>query len=274
MIRNRCLSDPDWLEQALLDLKLLGCAVVEDVFDPGLTARVREAMYRAQSAILNEIGAARLERAGELGVLRLMLRYDPVFFELLALPPMLQVIDATLGPTAILHLQNGFILPSLPPGKTPVLFQNSFHMDFPRHLNGYLASINVFFALDAFDISTGATRFVPGSHQQAVAPSRAAMLARAVPAACPAGSMILFDSTLWHAAGQNVSGRDRLAINQQFTRPWLKQQMDYCRALPPATIAALPERTQQLLGWWTRLPASLDDYYKPPGERLYRSGQG
>ena len=39
--------------------------------------------------------------------------------------------------------------------------------------------------------------------------------------------MLVFDSTLWHAAGQNVSGRDRLAINQQFTRSYVKQQVDY-----------------------------------------------
>ena len=33
-------------------------------------------------------------------------------------------------------------------------------------------------------------------------------------------------------------------------------------------------RTQQLLGWYTRTPTSLDEYYRPPEERLYRSGQG
>ena len=44
-------------------------------------------------------------------------------------------------------------------------------------------------------------------------------------------SMIVFDSTLWHAAGANRSGKDRLAINQQFTRSYVKQQVDYVRAL-------------------------------------------
>lgn len=274
MICNRHLSDSDWLEHVLTDLRLLGCAVVEGVLEPALIARTREAMYRTQTAIRAEIGDIRLAQAGELGVLRLMMRHDPVFFDYLALPPMLAVIDATLGPTAIMHLQNGFILPSLLPDETPVVAQNSFHMDFPRHLDGYLASINAFFALDEFNEIAGATRIVPGSHQRPEPPSRTAMLARAVPVNCPTGSMILFDSTLWHAAGQNGSGKDRLAINHQFTRAFLKQQMDYCRALPEAAIRALPDRSQQLLGWWTRLPASLDDYYKPPGERLYRSGQG
>jgi hypothetical protein len=29
-----------------------------------------------------------------------------------------------------------------------------------------------------------------------------------------------------------------------------------------------------LLGWYTRVVTSLDEFYRPPEERLYRSGQG
>jgi len=86
--------------------------------------------------------------------------------------------------------------------------------------------------------------------------------------------MIVFDSTLWHAGGRNTSGKDRLAVNQQFTRSYVKQQIDYVRALGEAAILALPARSQQLLGWYTRVVTSLDEYYRPPAERLYRSGQG
>ena len=86
--------------------------------------------------------------------------------------------------------------------------------------------------------------------------------------------MIVFDSTLWHAAGENVSGRDRLAINQQFTRSYVKQQVDYVRALGDGVVLSQNDRTQQLLGWYTRVVSSLDEFYQPPEDRLYRSGQG
>jgi len=86
--------------------------------------------------------------------------------------------------------------------------------------------------------------------------------------------MIVFDSTLWHAAGSNTSGRDRLAINHQFTRSWIKQQIDYVRALGNEAVEASPPRTQQLLGWYTRVVTSLDEYYQPPERRLYRKAQG
>lgn len=269
-----CKRDADWLEQALSALRYNGCCVVEGVLDAGLLDEVRSAMYRSQKAIEAEVGHERLERAGELGVLRLMLRFDPVFFRLLALPELLAVVDATVSPTAILHLQNGFILPSFVEGSTPRVFQNSYHRDFPRSLNGYLASINAFFAIDRFTRANGATFVVPGTHGWDETPPGAYLERCGFPVECEEGSMLVFDSTLWHAAGANTSGRERLAINHQFTRSWIKQQIDYVRALGDDAILSQPPRTQQLLGGYTRVVTSLDEYYQPAERRLYRSGQG
>jgi ectoine hydroxylase-related dioxygenase (phytanoyl-CoA dioxygenase family) len=115
---------------------------------------------------------------------------------------------------------------------------------------------------------------LPGSHQRANSPSPDLIAAEAVPVECEAGAMLVFDSTLWHAAGSNVSGRDRLAVNQQFTRSWIKQQIDYVRALGLDAVLTQRPRTQQLLGAYTRVVTSLDEYYRPEDQRLYRRGQG
>jgi len=263
----------DWLETALGELKRQGYAVVRGVIDEGMLAWIRDAMYRVQRDIVREVGQDRLDRAGELGVLRLMCRFDERFLALLELPQLLAVVDATVSPTAILHLQNGFILP--PSAEEPRrIFQTSYHQDFPRVLNGYVASINTLFAIDAFSVSNGATWVVPGTHHRADRPSEEEVAANAIPVECDGGSMIVFDSTLWHAAGANTSGRDRLAINHQFTRSFIKQQMDYVRALGADLIQRQPPRTQQLLGWYTRVVTSLDEYYQPEETRLYRRGQG
>jgi ectoine hydroxylase-related dioxygenase (phytanoyl-CoA dioxygenase family) len=250
-----------------------GCAVVTGVLDPAFLEETRAALYRARQGVLEEVGAARLAAAGEAGVVRLPLKFDPHFFRLLELPALLAVVDATLGETAILHLQNGFILPSFAPGAVPALFQTSFHRDFPRHL-GTRVSVNALFAIDAFSAENGATLVVPGSHLKEAAPTIEFMRRSALPVECPAGSMVVFDSTLWHAAGPNTSGRERLAVNHQFTVSYLKQQIDYVRALGDAAVLAQRPRTQQLLGWYTRVVTSLDEYYRPEAERLYRRGQG
>ena len=221
-----------------------------------------------------DIGRDRLEAAGELGVLRGMMWYDRWFLRFLEIPDVLAIVDGTVSNTSIMHLQNGFILPSFPPSEAPQVFQNSFHMDFRRVLNGYMASINVFIPLVDFYEENGGTLVVPKTHQSETVPSDEHLNTNAIPVECPAGSMIVFDSTLYHAAGQNRSGADRLSINHQFTPSFFKQQVDYVRLLGDDAIEALLPRTQQLLGWYTRVVTSLDEYYRPPHERLYRGGQG
>jgi ectoine hydroxylase-related dioxygenase (phytanoyl-CoA dioxygenase family) len=269
-----CRNDPDWLSKTVETMHALGYAAVGGVLDATTLRRIRDAMYGAQKAIMAEVGEERLKRAGELGVLRLVAKYDQVFLDLLALPELLAVVDATISNTAILHLQNGFILPSFKRGEAPKVFQNRYHMDFPRVLNGYMMSINVMLAIDEFRADNGATLIIPGSHQRTQPLDLEKVEQLVIPATCPQGSMLVFDSTLYHAAGPNTSGADRLAINHQFTRSYVKQQVDYVRALGDEVVLAQPPRTQQLLGWYTRVVTSLDDYYQPTDKRLYRSGQG
>ena len=264
------MRDTNWTNDVLEQVRTAGYAVVESVLDDSFLQTTRDRMYRVQEEIWRDVGEARLNRAGELGVLRLMLKYDPHFFKFLEIPEVLSVIDASVSSTAIMHLQNGFILPSLPADESPAIFQNTFHQDFPRVLNGYLVSINVMFAIDEFSTTTGATLVVPGTQQTTAPPP----IENAIPVECPAGSMVIFDSTLWHAAGANTSGHDRLAINHQFTRSYIKQQIDYVRALGDAVVLDQPPRTQQLLGRYTRVVTSLDEYYVSENERLYRKGQG
>ena len=263
-----------WIRTVCDSLRCVGWAVVEAVLSPSFLDETREAMLRLQPDIVRDVGEARLWRAGEVGVLRLMLAYDPHFFRFLEIPELIAVVDATVSPTAVLHLQNGFVLPSSSPADVPDVFQTRFHMDFPRVLHGYLASVNTLFAIDAFSADNGATLVVPGSHQQSVPPTPEYLRDAAVAVECPAGAMVVFDSTLWHAAGPNTSGKPRLAVNHQFTRSFIKQQIDYVRALGETAILAQKPRTQQLLGWHTRVPTSLEEYYRPEAERLYRKGQG
>ncbi len=263
----------DWLPSVAEAVREEGYCVVENVLGAALIEELRAVMYRVQERIAAEVGAERLRRAGELGVLRLMMKFEPACLKLLEVPEMLAVVDHHLGATAILHLQNGFILPSSA-ARDGGVFQSTFHRDFPRVLNGYLMSINAFFALDDFRAANGATWVAPRTHQRDARPADGELERAAACVECGPGAMIVFDSTLWHCGGRNTSGKDRLAVNHQFTRSYVKQQIDYVRALGDAAILQLPARSQQLLGYYTRVVTSLDEYYRPAAERLYRSGQG
>src|SRR3989442_12825835 len=90
----------------------VGYAVVEGVLEPGFLQATRAAMYRVQKLIEQELSAERLRKAGELGILRLMMKYDEHFLAFLEIPEVLAVLDRTVSETCVLHTQNGFILPS------------------------------------------------------------------------------------------------------------------------------------------------------------------
>jgi ectoine hydroxylase-related dioxygenase (phytanoyl-CoA dioxygenase family) len=273
MVRIDWRGDPNWVEAATSALESDGCCVVVGVLDGEQLADLRERMYAVRSAIDLDVPEELRARSGEVGVLRVPAAYDEYFLRLLELEPVLAIVDAALSPTAVLHVQNGFILPPAPPSSNGNV-QGLFHQDFPRFLNGYRASVNTLLAVDEFTAENGGTIVVPGTHQLAERPSDTDLANAARPVECPAGSAIVFDSTLWHAAGRNTSSRDRLGVNLQFTRSFMKQQIDYVRALGDEVVERQPPRTQQLLGWYTRVPTSIDEYYLPADRRLYRSGQG
>ncbi|HEX2833283.1 MAG TPA: phytanoyl-CoA dioxygenase family protein [Thermoanaerobaculia bacterium] len=270
MIQRVSWQNRDSLDIVLAALRDDGCAIVHDVLDDATLVAAREGIYRGKDLVESLIGRERLQQAGEIGVVRAPMLASPVFYDLLALPPVLAIVDATVSTTAVLHVQNAFALPPAAPQHQDT-FQRTFHRDFPRVLNGYVCSVNMLLAIDDFTFDNGATLVIPGSHQRADAPPTASFES-AAPAECPRGGMIVFDSTLWHAAGINQSAVDRCAVNQQFTRSYFKQQIDYVRCLGDEVVAAQSPRVQQLLGWYTRVPTSLTEYYLP--ERLYRQGQG
>ncbi len=128
--------------------------------------------------------------------------------------------------------------------------------------------------LDDFTTDNGATLFLPGSHGAPHKPDDAVFEAQAHQALGSAGSIYLFDSRIWHAAGVNRTALPRRCLTLTFTRSYFKPQFDYCRALGEAFCISQPPAVQQLLGWYARTPTTLHEWYQPEDQRFYRKNQG
>jgi len=128
--------------------------------------------------------------------------------------------------------------------------------------------------LDDFTEENGATYLLGGSHRMSEKPADDLFFRDAIRAVAPAGSVVVFTSNLWHAAGVNRTRRPRRALTLVFTRPFIKQQFDYPRALGEERAASFSPVLRQLLGYNARVPASLDEWYQPPEKRLYKRDQG
>ena len=128
--------------------------------------------------------------------------------------------------------------------------------------------------LDDFTEENGATYLLTGSHRLRDKPSDDVFFKDAARATGAAGSIVMFDSNLWHAAGVNRSDRPRRALTLCFARPFIKQQLDYPRAIGYDRAESLSPALRQLLGYNARVPMSLDEWYQPPEQRMYRRDQG
>jgi ectoine hydroxylase-related dioxygenase (phytanoyl-CoA dioxygenase family) len=197
-----------------------------------------------------------LESLKEKDLLRCPLAYDRSFYDELCLNEVaLNFVRAFLGENFQLHLQNSIV-------NRPVRthHQSSWHRDFPYQpfLTSTPMSINCFYCLTDFNEETGGTYVVPGSHKIPDSEIDEDFLEKnKITATLNAGGLMIFDSLLWHRAGNNISTSARYGINNVFTTPIIKQQIslpeflkaDYC----------LDVTDEKLLGYRWNVPKSVMD---------------
>ena len=128
---------------------------------------------------------------------------------------------------------------------------------------------NLYYCLDEFNSQTGATFLLPFSHQYDKAPSVQFMEKHAIQVSAPAGSVILFNSMLFHKAGYNKSGNIiRRGINHVYVKPIISQQINMPDFLKGKY--ADDDFLAMLFGYKTTLSQSVNDYRK---QRLDKKGK-
>lgn len=148
------------------------------------------------------------------------------------------------------------------------------HRDVRTFTRDVRLMMQILVMMDDFTPENGATRLMPRSHLSPDRPDPEAFARSAQSAVGRAGQIVVWDSRVWHAAGANVQDARRRALTLTFTRPFFKPQFDYCRHLGFEYCAARSGPVQQVLGYHARVPASLDEWYRPREQRFYRADQG
>ncbi|MCK6478704.1 MAG: phytanoyl-CoA dioxygenase family protein [Planctomycetes bacterium] len=265
-----------WLAEAARRLDEEGFAVIGGVLPPGMRAEADAALLRARERVRAEAGAEALEAARRRGdsMIRFLEREEPVFLETLALPPVLALVEAFLGPAAILRFQMGNVMAPAGAGDFVPSQPQGWHRNFARRGAGPRLTLEMALNLEEMTPDTGGLLVAPGSHRWEGEPARERLEAAARPVPGPAGSLQVLAGTLWHRESRNLDRRERRTLVQQYGQPWMKPYVDHLRMLGAERAAALPERTRRLLGWEARVPATPREFYRPPGERLFHAEGG
>ena len=152
-------------------------------------------------------------------------------------------------------------------------FSAIVHRDIKCYSGELPIMINLLVMLDDFTIENGATSLLPYSHKIEEKPDDSFYQYNSVRAVGKAGDILFFNSNVWHSSELNTTQERRRGIPITFSKSFVKQLMDYPRCLGYTEKHRYSDEMAQLLGYDSRVPANLYEWYQPFENRLYKKGQ-
>ena len=220
-----------------------GFAVIENAVDPALVCGLIAAVERIERE--HDLKTAKTSFEG-FKTLRVnnLLTYDEIFWQVPLHDNVLPVVERVLDRECLL---SSFCSLVLGPGQeAQPIHEDTQLIPLPRpHIP---ITVNAIWALTDFTADNGATRIVPGIHKRDHAPEYGKAYDTEI-ATMTAGSVMLFDSALWHGAGANDSNARRFAFSCAYCWGWMRQQENLQLGIPREIAQRFPRRLQELCGY-------------------------
>lgn len=214
----------DVLTQAEKDqLDRDGYLPLEDILTPEEVSSLNKRLAELTAAEGNQAG---LEVHQENGTDRLadLVNKDPKFEVCFSHPRVLAAMNHVLGEFKLSSLNSRAALPGQG--------HQSLHADSDHPVAPSAYEVcNSIWLLDDFTPENGATRVVPGSHRRATLPTDempnpAAPHPHQIQLTAKAGTVVIFNSHLWHGGTQNQTTAPRRALHSYFAQRHLPQQLN------------------------------------------------
>jgi len=127
----------------------------------------------------------------------------------------------------------------------------ALHVDFKRDTDGW-TMVGFIFMVDEFRSDNGATRFVPGSHGWSTAPSDlmgdpTADYDGQVQACGPAGSMVVYNGSVWHGHAANSTDEPRRSIQGAYIRREAQSGINLPARMRSETLARISPLAKYVL---------------------------
>ena len=189
----------------------------------------------------------RLCAEGDTGRPNMLLIKDPIFEEVVMNPKIIAMVEILCGKGAMLSQLAASILTRATPGGLGGLHadQNWTPAPFPRH--NQIATFC--WACDEFTREGGATKVIPKSHllRRHPTPEETAAAPGVVSTACPAGSIVFWNGSVWHDSGSRTIGGERVVLHINFSRLAMRPVENY-DFLGEDWLAGKPYEMRVILG--------------------------
>ena len=205
------------------EIRRIGYTVIESGYTEAELEDIRRRIDVIYDRQVEEVGgAAELKRMNDADIARCLTGYDDYFLKAAAHPGIVSIATRLLGESFILMSQNAIINRS-----SDEHYQVTWHRDlnYQHFVSSSPLALSALYAVDEFTEETGGTCLIPASHKAEVFPSPEYVARHQVQVSAKAGSILLFDSMVYHRSGLNRSGRVRRAINHIYSLPLIKQQI-------------------------------------------------
>lgn len=125
------------------------------------------------------------------------------------------------------------------------------HVDFRRELDGWPMVVFIMM-VDEFTTDNGATCFVPGSHKWPTNPTdllqdTSADYEGQVLACAPAGSVIVYNGSVWHGHTANQTGKPRRSIQGAYIRRDAQSAVNHAARIRPETLGRIGQFAKYVL---------------------------
>lgn len=199
-----------------------------------------------------------------------LINNDINFGRLLEDPRLQQLVAPLLGDSWIMYAATSSSIP--PMGSN---YSSRLHVDCPRFYPGYIFNVGLIWVLDDYTLDNGgALKILPGSQHQDVKPNLDFFEKHCINAVCNAGSLIVFDAKIYHRTFENSTSTWNHSMTLNACRSFMKQRMDWVRFIPEEISNQLNSQARRLIGFDTRIPTNLNEFFVPEDQRLYKAGQG
>lgn len=191
------------LEDSVRQLREEGYGYIHNPADDAFNARLRETILR-------------ISEANKGGATNMLLDKDPIFTEVILNPKLLAIAEIMCGKGAMISQLAGSVKKQGGAALPLHSDQNWFPAPFPVHNQ----LVTFCWATDEYNEANGSTKVVPKSHLEKRHPTVKEMQAEAgaIATECPAGSVAMWDGSLWHGSYPRTAEGERVVLHITYSR--------------------------------------------------------